>query len=418
MMTIADIVHKLTDNKLTRMVGRAWSHSIYVRRHNEAALAEAMRAKERVRIVFILTSLTAWKTESLYRAMAAHPRFEPQIAVCESLDRQDTEALRQYLTQKGYPFAEASQGTSPERDLKADIVFYQKPYPIFTERGALAYWRNPGALTCYVDYAFHTTETDWNLDTPFLNEAWMVFFENKICVDGAAKVMRNEARNSAVTGLPFQDELMAGMAEALDPWKPMDGPRRKRIIYAPHHSIDDDGGLNYSTFLETGETMLDIAREYADRVQFAFKPHPLLRAKLEKKWGKKRTDEYYGKWAAMANCQMETGKYIGLFAHSDAMIHDCSSFIVEYHYTRRPALYLVKEGRHSELDSAFARKAFDLHYKAHCEAEIRDFIDKTVIMGEDSLKPWRDTFYAQELTPPGGRTACENIIGAILGTGE
>lgn len=314
---------KILDNKLTRLAEKSVLHSAYRRSHDEVALERTMRGRDAISVEFLINSLSAWKTEKLYEAMAAHPRFRPSISIPPSLDEADTRALRQYLTAKGYKFRDMAAYDK----INADIAFYQKPYAIFTERGGYAYWRNADTLTCYIDYAFHTTETKWGLNLPFLNEAWMVFYENQTCVDGAAKIMDNGARNSVVTGLPVQDELMAGAEGEADPWKPQPTVK-KRVIYAPHHSIEDDGGLNFSTFMEMGEDMLKIAEQHADTMQFAFKPHPLLRPKLEKAWGRERTDEYYSKWAELPNCQMEEGKYNALFMKSDALIHDCSSFIV------------------------------------------------------------------------------------------
>ncbi len=403
-------LRKILDNKLTRAVAKAVAHARYERAHDEAALVKAMRGKEVVSVEFLINSLSAWKTESLYAAMKDHSRFRPTISIPPTLDEADTQALRRHLAAKGYEFREMG----PRDHLEADVAFYQKPYAIFTERGGYAYWRNARTLTCFIDYAFHTTETTWGLNLPFLNEAWMVFFENQECVDGAARMMDNRARNSVVTGLPMQDELMSGAQGGPDPWRTQ-AARKKRVIYAPHHSIEDDGGLNLSTFLSVGEEMLEIAERHADTVQFAFKPHPLLRAKLNRVWGRERTDRYYTRWAEAANCQAEDGKYTSLFMHSDAMIHDCSSFIIEYLYTRRPALYMVKEGQRIGNLSDFARRAYDLHYKAGSAREIERFIDEVVVGGQDPLRAERDNFYASMLTPPGGRTACENIMAAILG---
>lgn len=408
---MSGIAAKITDNKLTRAVMRFFGMRRYARLHSEAALVERMRGRGVVRALFLLDGLSSWKTERLYLAMASHPRFAPRIAVTPTLDPADNAALRSYLAAKGYAYTETGERGGIG---DADIVFYQKPYAFFTERHGTAYWRHPEALSLYVDYAFHTTETRWNLNLPFLNDAWKVFFENEECAAGAARLMDNGGRNSSVTGLPMQDELLLGARGEADPWKEC-GAGMRRVIYAPHHSIADDGGLNYSTFLEIGEAMTDIARRHEGDIQFAFKPHPLLRGKLERLWGRRRTDDYYALWATMPNSQLAEGKYTSLFMHSDALIHDCSSFVVEYHFTRRPCLYMVKAGRHSEVDSAFAREAFGLHYHGTTAEDVEKFLSEVVLKGEDPMRAERDRFFAEKLTPPHGRTASENIIRDILG---
>ncbi len=414
MSTLATLLERITDNKITRAISHAIGYRRYLRTHDEKALEYALLTKKEIRVAFLLGSLTAWKTENLYLAMVSSPRFTPLIAITPNFDDADADGLRRYLRAKGYEFVELGfKDKKVWQDMAADIVLYQKPYSYFVERGCFAYWRNADKLSAYVPYAFNTEIVSWSLDSPLFRDAWKVFFENPMCAAEAAKAMRNGGRNIAITGLPVQDELMTPAAERPDPWKQLPHPA-KRIIYAPHHSIENDGGLNFSTFLTLGEPMLAIAKRYADRAQFAFKPHPLLRAKIEKIWGAERTAAYYREWETLPNCQFENGKYDGLFAHSDAMIHDCSSFTIEYHYTRRPVLYLVKESRHSATANSFCRMAYDLHYKAATEAEIEHFIESVVLGGDDPLRPARDKFYSEQLVPPGGQTACENIM-TVLG---
>ena len=43
---------------------------------------------------------------------------------------------------------------------------------------------------------------------------------------------------------------------------------------------------------------------------------------------KEKTDKYYRSWEKAENSNIERGKYLGLFLHSDAMIHDCGKPIV------------------------------------------------------------------------------------------
>ncbi len=414
------ILNHIKDNKITRAINRAVLYSRYMRSRDDEFLAKAIRAEDVVRVIYLLNGLTAWKSETLYNAMKRHPRFDPIIVITPGLDDKDRAALLQYVKEKRYYYIELGfDDTEKWSSLYADIIIYQKPYSYFVDRGCFAYWRNPEALPCYVPYAFNTALVGWSLDSPLFRDAWKIFFENDMSAAEASKIMRNGGSNLCVTGMPMQDQLMTPAESLPDPWKQLPHPA-KRIIYAPHHSIENKGGLHFSTFMTLGEPMLRIAKRYADSVQFAFKPHPLLRSKLESKWGKERTDAYYNEWETLSNCQFENGKYDGLFAHSDAMIHDCSSFTIEYLYTRHPALYLVKETRDNEIPDCFRfyQTAFDMHYKASSEAEIERFVEEVVIGGKDTMRKEREEFYASNLVPPGGHTACENIIESILNEKE
>lgn len=101
--------------------------------------------------------------------------------------------------------------------------------------------------------------------------------------------------------------------------------------------------MNYSTFLSIAEELLEFIKNTQLPVQMAFKPHPLLKSQLYNysSWGKEKTDEYYAAWEFLPNAQLETNEYVDLFMTSDAMIHDCGSFTIEYHHTLKPVMYLV-----------------------------------------------------------------------------
>ena len=50
------------------------------------------------------------------------------------------------------------------------------------------------------------------------------------------------------------------------------------------------------------------------------------------------------------NAQMVDGRYIEVFKHSDAMIHDCGSFSLEYFYAHKPMMFLYEnKGRKDKV---------------------------------------------------------------------
>ena len=160
--------------------------------------------------------------------------------------------------------------------------------------------------------------------------------------------------------------------------------------------------------------MLELRDKYRDQVYFVFKPHPFLRIKLARLWGEEQAEAYFRKWEKPGCSHVEQGKYLSLFKHSDALIHDCGSFTVEYMYMDRPAMYLVRDDAHADNMIPYAKEAFDLHYKGKDIQDIERFI-QDVINGNDPLKARREAFKRQYLLPPHGRTACENIMRSILG---
>lgn len=381
-------------------------------------LSEKIRQKDNISVLFVLTSLASWKTEELYKAMSFNSRFSTYILVTTANDEDARPLLKAYLTSKGYSFFELNEGENIYSKFIPDIILYEKPYEGYLANEKLSHNNYNKSLYCYIDYAFHNAfrPSKFLLDNPLQNVAFQEFFENDDVSREISNYKSNKGINNVVTGFPISDiYIKFDKSKETDPWKGQ-SQAKKRIIYAPHHTIDHiHEALPYSTFLEFGDFMLEMAEKYKDKVQFAFKPHPVLRPKLERIWGKERTDAYYNKWSELDNCQLETGTYTNLFMFSDAMIHDCGSFQIEYHYTHNPVLYLThdEEGHRKDL-VRYAQKAFDLHYKGHSKEEIESFI-LNVINGVDPLKEERSGFFKEYLLPPNGQSATQNIIDAILG---
>lgn len=372
-----------------------------------------IRKKQLIRVVFVVTEPAIWKTELLYKAMLKHPRFQPIILVTRSLEYKESyNDTISFLKQREYPFLTISESRTIDSVLHPDIILWQKPYEdvVPINHSAL---RNLKSVYIYALYGVSVALADWNCNRFINRMSWHFYVENKFAYDKVKSITKNHGSNLRITGVPMMDELLIPKSELTDFWKPQQ-VTKKRIIWSPHHSIDTQL-LSLSTFMRYYDFMLLMAQKYKDKVQFAFKPHPLLKSKLYEVWGVDRTNEYYNKWATMENTQYENSKYLELFKYSDAMIHDCCSFILEYHYSQNPVMFLTKDGKdYDSLMYDFSKKAFDLCYKGSDERDIEAFIN-SVINGEDPLKGERELFYNKYLLPPNGKSACQNIIDDILG---
>ena len=378
---------------------------------------EALRKKDVIKVLFILPNLPKWKTESLYRAMLTHPRFEPMIGVAVGTTDYPSEiinkitTLESYLNEKHYPFIELSSSLDIKENVKPDIIFYQEAGLCGGLNNSLQFQNlKKDSLLCYICYAFLTIDVKELYDSPLQNYCWMFFAENQDVKDYAKTAMHNKAQNMVITGYPLADDLLSDDKQE-NPWK--EGAGRKRIIWAPHHTIGVNYDLlHYGNFLEIADFMVKLAEKTKNDVQWAFKPHPVLKQKLQYVWGKEKTDSYYQKWAEMENTQLELGQYVDLFKSSDAIIHDSGSFTIEYLYMHKPCMYLVN-GKPHELNE-FGQKAYNMYYKGRNCEDIEQFV-QNVIDGIDPRKEEREQFFKDYLLPPNSRTACENIIAAILG---
>lgn len=382
-----------------------------------APKARRVRRKEVINVIFVVSNLSMWKTESLYLRMREHPRFHPVIRIVSLYANpvQLQTAAAEYMEEKGYEYRVLDDTTPLQDGFRADIIFYMQPYDGTTPR-IHRYSFNHNALICYIAYGIRSTLHEFSCNTMLQNIAWQQYFENVQAASDIAHIMTNSGVNSYVTGHPLFDMYYRPRSEYSYPWKPQPQPV-KRIIYAPHFSIEPDSVLKYGTFLKNGEFMLEMAKKYRGKCQFVFKPHPLLREHLTAIWGKERTDTYYAEWDMLDNGQAEFGQHVDLFMTSDAMIHDSSSFTIEYFFSGNPALYLLHsldDGHGDDLNTC-TLDAFRLHRKAVENEEIERFI-LDVIEGKDTNRDARKAFYNKYLANTDGSSACDNIIASILGT--
>ncbi|SHG35703.1 CDP-Glycerol:Poly(glycerophosphate) glycerophosphotransferase [Flavobacterium fluvii] len=385
-------------------------------RHRKAL--EKVRKKEKIKVAFFLIHESVWKYDLLFNLMLKHPRLEPIIFVCPAMDYGmknmlfEMDKTFESFKSKGYDVIKTFDiGTGKYLDVKKnyspDIIFYTNPYSGL-QGHRFFIKRFPKTLTCYVPYAVMTTNYEFFYNLDFHNLVWKIFSETPIHKKIAVQKQRKKGRNHIVTGYPGFDQLLINK-NPKDVWENKN-PTLKKIIWAPHHSMTE---LNkVSNFLEYYDLFLELADSYSDKLQIAFKPHPLLRVKLEKdsNWGKEKTDMYYNKWINLENGQFENAEYADLFLTSDALIHDCGSFMSEYLITGKPSLFMVRNESVMEDWSEFGIKAVSAHYQSRNKKQLIDFIEGVVLNEKDWMKEERNTFVQSILIPKNKLTASENIL--------
>lgn len=372
-----------------------------------------IRKKETIKVLFVLSDLSTWKTEFLFQAMVSHPRFSPLIGISTSPQiPEGKDQLLTYAEKKGYNYIDLDYSKDSIKDINPDLITYHKPYNSYSE-GHL-FKNNLNFVLWGMEYCFNITKHAVHQIHIMYDYCWQFYVENEEVAQLKKSILGYRADNIKVTGVPMQDILCLPKEEFSDPWK--DNTGKKRIIYAPHHSIKGTNGegIEFATFLDFGEYILHLAEKYKDSITVAFKPHPHLYNKLIVIWGKERTDEYYNSWKNLENAQFENGEYVGLFKYSDAIIHDSASFILEYLYMDRPAMYLVSKSNSINDMYDFVQKGFYCYEHGKSVDDIEKFI-RCVIEGVDIMENKRKEYIRQYLLPPGGKTASENIINSILG---
>lgn len=387
-------------------------------------LTEITSSNNPIKVLFIISTLPMWRSQGVYELLLKDKRFDARLIIAPFLrfDQEDakryTDTISDYLNELGFFAYKVIDNNFNLKqfldDFNPSIIFPCQPYPVIYGN-ELDVINNKHRIYCYIPYGLSITSDELFYNTDFLNLCWRIYEASNLNLTIAQSRMCNKAKNVRVVGEPDYDKFINSR---IDPWKKVnDGHCRKKIIWAPHFSIDPNLTLHRASFLWLYEEMLNIANEYRDKLQIAFKPHPNLHSVLcnTKGWGKKKTDEYYNLWSSLENTQLEEGGFVDLFSHSDAMIHDSGSFTGEYLFVNKPVMFTTQnlEASCNELN-ALGKKCMDLHYIGKTVDDIRSFIDEIVLNGKDNLKQQRDFFYHQYLVPPNCHSVAENIYNDLL----
>lgn len=387
---------------------------------------EKLRAKQSpINVVFFAISDAAWKYDVLYNMMVADTRFNPTILACPTVNYGKENMIKKMdkcynlFKNRGYNVirsynVETDTYVDVRKDLSPDIIFYCNPYEgLIDDRYFIKKFTD--VLTVYAPYYILESSPasfPYTFDLILHNLVWKYYLEYPLFQKYAIASSRCKGRNTVVTGYPGADRFIKKGEQFSDVWKIKD-KKIKRIIWAPHHTITDYAFVTYSTFLDYYKFMLAMAHKYEGQIQIAFKPHPLLKNRLELMWGQQKTNEYYNKWASLPNGMLNDSAYEDMFMTSDAIIHDCATFIGEYLFTKKPAMFLSNGRSFDTQYNEFAQKCLENYYIGKNKNDIENFI-VNLINEIDSLKGKREKFYEEVLVAPNGKLASENIIEDII----
>lgn len=376
---------------------------LFIQRKHQKLLTK-LRRKKQIKVVFLAIHKSVWKVDPVFLEMLDDPFFDPVVLVCPYIvdgpermlgDMRDSLA---YFNEKGYPtyssYVESEQRWMKLEELNPDILFFTNPHNLtIKEYYTNAYLKY---LSCYVPYFMLTTTHDGDqsiYNQFFHNCMWKIYMPHEFSMERARLVSATKGKNSELTGYPACEALLRNNVNNLKVWK-VQNQVKKKIIFAPHHTIFESE-LTLSNFISIAEPMRLFAEKYKDEIQWCFKPHPLLKSKLYKHplWSVEKTHEYYEFWNDQFFTQYEDGEYVDIFLESDAIIHDCGSFIAEYLFMMKPCAYVAINGE-AQLNSIneFGRWALNSYVKIKSIDELEGFI---VSVKNNAIKTnkYHDDFY-------------------------
>lgn len=402
---------------------KRFGHYIIEAKHHKT-LREISK-KDKIIVVFYAVNVSTWNYQHLYERMKNDSHFKIYVIIYPSkilpvnLRNEEADKLRKYFQEQSVEYINCNEngeiGINVGKDINPDMLFFSQPYldTMTSKEGKKDLDKK---LVCYYPYAFWTAKGVWSYNLPLHNFAWKLFYSTQLHLEDAKKYCDNKGRNVVVTGYPKTDDYLSGQFK--DVWK-IKEKSYKRLIWAPHFTMKPSmkGTVARSNFLMMADMMVGIAQEYSDCLQIAFKPHPRLKSELYlvEEWGKERTDHYYNLWNSMSNTFVADGEYIDLFMTSDAMVHDSSSFSVEYHYSHNPVMFISQDiDAYKNMLNDFGKITIDMHYIGKTENDIRQFIKNQVLQTIDPMKEQREDFFNKYLIPSHKLSVAEYTYQTII----
>ncbi|MGL5050180.1 MAG: CDP-glycerol glycerophosphotransferase family protein, partial [Fusobacteriaceae bacterium] len=383
-------------------------------------LEKELKEKEVIKVAFFVVVSSGWKLERIYKEMLKNSKFEPIIIICpryslgESRMFEELDIAEIYFKEKGYDYKksynkETKSWLDVKKEIKPDIIFYENPH-VGTTMKEYSIENNLDTLSCYIPYFLDVVKLyDKQYNSFFHKMMWKIFTETDYNREVAKNHCDVKDINRAVVGAPMIEIYLDKDYKTTNPWK---NDNRKKIIWAPHQMLNDNPLLKLSTFETYYKSMIQLAQKYKSEIQIAFKPHPRLKEKLEKKWGIKKTEEYYNFWISGENTFLVEGAYEDLFLTSDALMHDCASFTLEYLYLNKPTLYLNDKNMQDrkEIFNDFGYEAYLTHYKAFSKDDIEQFINSIILKNEDYMALNRKDFLEKKLLNEKLKNPSKNIV--------
>ncbi|MGI6747116.1 MAG: hypothetical protein ACOX4V_02525 [Anaerovoracaceae bacterium] len=405
----------LSRDKLYKNVQNSYSAKIEV-------LKNHVQKYGKVKVAFLVMFSSVFPCEPIFEQMLDDDLFDPFIIIIPDMQR----SLQHKLSTYNQALEELSnkymgrvlEGYDITSDIYLElyedyqIVFFNNPYLNMAHSyHHITYFLNKNVLTLYVNYGFAAVKYGREImKTDFYNLLWKVCLDSQINFLDVQKHQPIKGKNALVTGYVKMDRL----AKA-----PIYARTRKTIIICPHHTVLGWKSLDISNFLSYCDFFVELPMMYPD-IDFVFRPHPLLFSNLIENniWSSQDVEDYITCLEGSPNIRYDnSGDYFELFANSDAMIHDCSSFVGEYLFTEKPCCYMLKSPE--EIEDVFLPMGIAClrhYYKAFCKEDIIRFIDQVIIQGNDPLKEDREKFAQTELKfnyPNATRIVLDTIKQAI-----
>lgn len=279
-----------------------------------------------------------------------------------------------------------NHSTGEYKDCSHDLDFacIINPYESMTADVCRAeYLHARGVPTFFIHYTYSVSKFDLELYCQaHFKYFWRVYLSSALTRD---EVILNGGRDDSlkVVGYPKLDEINYKNNSEIN--------RPKKIIIAPHHTFGYKH-VNIGAFEKFSLAYLELPKKYP-HVNFIFRPHPLWKINLKEAlgWTDEEINSFLNDLMANQNVSYSTQfNYTQLLNESDALIHDCGSFVAEYLHTSKPCCFMMNDVGVYRNFNSIGKICLDAHYQAMTVDDVFNFIDTVVLEGVDDMMADRD----------------------------
>ena len=383
--------------------------------------AQKIRAKDKVKLGFVIRGdIAEWCGDDLYNLFANDERFETTVFFSLRTDKAKNELVKaeflrgvEQIKSHGLKVFVADEINT--KVPAQDVLIFLSPYLAQMAYAFRLENLKASTLITHITYSFMMSiRSNDFYNRKLFRTAWKVFFSSPIVRDLFDSKNPVGMPRGVYSGYPRTDIFFKKDVTFTFNWK-MVQPAAKKIIWAPHWSIN--AVTKYATFQWNYRFMYEFAKAHPE-ISWVVKPHPALffSAVSEKVFPTLEAfKKYLQKWDDLPNAQVYTGGYYqAVFATSDGMIHDSSSFIAEYQFVDKPMIFLTREKEvFNELGATILKGAYLVSGK-NLEA-IAATIQKVFIDGNDYKAAERKAIFDKYLNYPklNGMPASEFIYKSI-----
>jgi hypothetical protein len=383
---------------------------------NTKKILSEIGREDRIPIFLIATHPSQWVADDLYKLLAQSNRFEAFVVIpyYQGVYDCNQEKLRNYYHQLGYKVCEPRVVHKESKKQPIILVYFQY---ILSGRGSrplnncldINLFKN--SLKLFLSYGIPVDENPRLLHGRLFNAYTdYQFVFSKDVIEQAESYKAGLSENFLVTGYLGCDGLI-NKSKINNQTK---SGEQKRVIWAPHHSIDSRAEFPFSTFTIHSNDFLDFFKCNKDKFDLLFKPHPHLRSALYNSpdWGRQRTDDYFLEFEK--KFRSSYGAYEDDFIWSDCILMDSISFLASYSTQCKPICFLMSRTNKLSNFSKLGRRFLSGAYIATNFKDIECFLQDVVIGNSDPLKETRlklfDEFFAQYKQISSAKRSYEKIL--------